>query len=705
MVPLFVEKFKSLFNWIIPFVFALAGTTWGNLIFLNEYLLSYRRFFASLIFFVILFLIAYFLLRKVPLHDRKFHPLLVWLIPALIAMALSLQFPGTLAYLENHTLEITAEPGKGAVVFLGIHSGNNDISLSKVKFSEEWEFSGDGYRTNAGGTIQWNGRVSSRPTVTVLTGPEMGGLQLTWDGATTEYVLKSGTPSQSPIITSLPIPWYFKLGYFLISWVFFFLLLFILFLLFRSFSLEKNRVHRRGFWLKYSVPFLMASVFMLLVFFPGMMSGDSLVQWRQAHSLVFSDVHPVFDTLFVWFASHLWNSPAMVALLQILGMGLVLAWGLGRLVLRGLPGKVAWTVAVLLAFLPANLLYSISIWKDVPYAICLLWFSLILVEVYFTRGSSLKEIPTLCALVIIGLFTSLFRHNGLPVVAFSCITLLLVYRTLFKWVILATVAILFVRFLITGPLYSAMSVIPAPAKLTYEPVLYHIAAHLENDPAVSIDTLAAANALLPSDQWIYDPCTSNPITYHPGFNDQQFQDHTADYFLLAFHLFMINPGVDLQAVFNLGAFVYRVNPECQVYISSLYYQPTSAVGAAWIDFAVDDVTNEKSLLPSLVKPLAWLVSRTSSLNDLRVFYVLFWSPVIYLLLFLLTATGFFFYQRRWDFLVFIAPATFQSLSMALLAPVQHTRYQYGLIVISIYMVALFLWAFYDSKKNIALGGK
>ena len=200
-----MEKHKSLFIWIIPFIFALAGTAWENLIFLNEYLLSYRRFFASLILFIILFLIAFFLLRKVPLPDRKFEPLLVWLIPVLIAIPLSLQFPGTLAYLEKHNLT-TAEPGKGTVVFLGINSGNNDISLAQVNFSEEWGFSGEGYRTNSGGYIQWNGRVSSRPSVTVLTGPEMGSLQLTWDGATSEYSLKSGTSSQSSIIITLTIP-------------------------------------------------------------------------------------------------------------------------------------------------------------------------------------------------------------------------------------------------------------------------------------------------------------------------------------------------------------------------------------------------------------------------------------------------------------------------------------------------------------------
>ena len=139
-----MEKHISLFKWIIPLLFALAGTAWGNLTFLDEYLFSMRRMLASAIVFMVLFLAGWQILRKVPTPDLKFKPLLAWLIPALIAILLSLQFPGTLAYLEQHSLEITAAPDAGEVVFIGINSGSNDISLSQVNFSGEWQRSDEG---------------------------------------------------------------------------------------------------------------------------------------------------------------------------------------------------------------------------------------------------------------------------------------------------------------------------------------------------------------------------------------------------------------------------------------------------------------------------------------------------------------------------------------------------------------------------------
>ena len=190
----------------------------------------------------------------------------------------------------------------------------------------------------------------------------------------------------------------------------------------------------------------------------------------------------------------------------------------------------------------------------------------------------------------------------------------------------------------------------------------------------------------------------DPITYDPAFNDEQFQNHLPDYLKIALTMFLKNPSVDLQAVNNLGAFVYRINPDCPVYIAPLSYQSGSSIGAGWIDFSVDDTARERPILPLFVKPLVRMFSITSSYYNIRLFYVLFWAPLTYLILLILTSIGFLILKKHWDFLVVLSPALFQSLSMVFLAPVQHTRYQYGLIVISIYSIALFLWAYYDSKR-------
>ncbi|MGH8464035.1 MAG: hypothetical protein ACRER5_07805, partial [Pseudomonas sp.] len=49
--------------------------------------------------------------------------------------------------------------------------------------------------------------------------------------------------------------------------------------------------------LLFSIPLLASSVACLIIFYPGMMTSDSLDQWRQAGSLTFNDAHPLLSGL------------------------------------------------------------------------------------------------------------------------------------------------------------------------------------------------------------------------------------------------------------------------------------------------------------------------------------------------------------------------------------------------------------------------
>ena len=437
---------------------------------------------------------------------------------------------------------------------------------------------------------------------------------------------------------------------------------------------------------------------MLLVFFPGMMSGDSLVQWRQAHSLAFSDLHPVFHTLTILLAARVWDSPASSIVVQILFLGLVFGWGMGNLVKRGLPEKVAWAIAIIFALIPANMLFPVTLWKDVPYAASLFWFTLVLVEVYFSRGSWLTHPANMAAFIISGLFTSLFRHNGWPVVLLSSLVLLWFERKHSRWIFPGVAAIFILRILITGPIYKALNVSPTPATQTYAVLLYHFAAHLQFGSSISPEVRDTLEKILPIKDWPYDPCTAVWTQRSADINKTELGRKGSKLLFAAIKQFVANPEVDIRAFSNLGAFVLRVNPNCNIYISPLYYHPNAVIGANWIDYYDGENTVETPVLPWFSKPIARFYQMTSKLEGIRVLHLLFWQPATYLLLFLVSSIGFYLSQKRWDFLVFISPAMIQTVISIFLSPAQQTRYQYGLIVISIYSVALFLWAYYDGKR-------
>jgi hypothetical protein len=81
---------------------------------------------------------------------------------------------------------------------------------------------------------------------------------------------------------------------------------------------------RKNYW--YGLPLLFSCVFTLLVFWPGMMSNDSLGQWGQAVNMDITDWHPIFHTYLISLLIKLWYSPALIAILQLLALCLVFAW-------------------------------------------------------------------------------------------------------------------------------------------------------------------------------------------------------------------------------------------------------------------------------------------------------------------------------------------------------------------------------------------
>src|SRR5262249_58527353 len=74
-------------------------------------------------------------------------------------------------------------------------------------------------------------------------------------------------------------------------------------------------------WLGYGLPSIVVSTVFLLTFWPGLMSADSLDQWRQILTREFNDWHPAFHTLTHWLITRPWGSPAADAGRQVVVLG------------------------------------------------------------------------------------------------------------------------------------------------------------------------------------------------------------------------------------------------------------------------------------------------------------------------------------------------------------------------------------------------
>ena len=74
-----------------------------------------------------------------------------------------------------------------------------------------------------------------------------------------------------------------------------------------------------------------------LGWYPGFLSSDSVDQLQQVASENFTNGHPAFHTISMWFVTRFWDSPAAISLLQIILLALVLAFIARRLIALGVP--------------------------------------------------------------------------------------------------------------------------------------------------------------------------------------------------------------------------------------------------------------------------------------------------------------------------------------------------------------------------------
>lgn len=174
-----------------------------------------------------------------------------------------------------------------------------------------------------------------------------------------------------------------------------------------------------------------------LIFYPGMMSADSLDQYQQALNVRFHDWHPPIMAMILAFFIHTGLGLGTLMWLQSLAFvsGIIaLAYvGLDSVKAKRLreAGTVAITALILFAIPPAAFC-AMTFWKDAWLAILLLWSTALLRGSWNRPNGQSRWRAILLTLMVTGI--GLLRHNAIILLpAFAIMTAWLVYRNTGQW--------------------------------------------------------------------------------------------------------------------------------------------------------------------------------------------------------------------------------------------------------------------------------
>ena len=293
-----------------------------------------------------------------------------------------------------------------------------------------------------------------------------------------------------------------------------------------------------------------ASVFWLS-FYPGTISGDSVVQITQALNNRYNNLHPVYHTLLIKFflmiGLDVFNDinagVALYSVFLVLFTSAVFAYGVVTLYQLNISPKIIVAVTAVYLVLPQHIFYSFTMWKDVIFSAFVLLFTVALFR-YVEKvghGIRLNRMMVLCS----ALGMCLFRGNGFIVLLLTIVAFAFIFRKRMRKMCVSLTAILVAAYIVTFPVLSAFRLEqPDFVELASVPI-QQVARTLKYDNdlddrqvelishVADVDDLAAKHY----------PYLSNNLKFHiRDYGNQKYlQEHKLAFFALYIQLGLTHP--------------------------------------------------------------------------------------------------------------------------------------------------------------------
>lgn len=181
-----------------------------------------------------------------------------------------------------------------------------------------------------------------------------------------------------------------------------------------SFKLNVKKIT----WSQWSIlgffPPFFSLLFYFLAYAPGGFSYDSLLQYEQAHTDIYSDWHPYFHTLlFFKFPLSIVDSPTSIILFQILLYSFFVSYFVVTLKKYGAPNVFVFFSLCYLSFNTKICSLVVIAWKDTAMAIFSLLLVTFFVHIKQTEGAWLLNVNHKIMFAMTITLVSTMRHNAI----------------------------------------------------------------------------------------------------------------------------------------------------------------------------------------------------------------------------------------------------------------------------------------------------
>lgn len=673
-------------------------------------------------FFLIRFVFPY--LSSLSLRAKRISLSISLLAGAFLIAVIPLQPPGMIHRLEIITTgEKNPESLGSEIHFVGLVRNDNNSRIELKDFSREglWEeTSGRLVTTQKPAALRWNGRFDREVELNLIfkTSVWSGIAKIVWDGypQTVDLYAKMGMGGQKAIpLLALSETGFLRGTLFGFHAVTLGFIVLIAATWLRTKASPKYEPIKPTYWTwaRYFLPCVLVFSVYLFAFWPGIMSYDSYIQWKEAVDFRLTNYSPFFHTLHIWLFTRMWQSPAAVALPQVLLMSALVSWGCIVLRCSNLPKSVIWAACILVLLSPYNGFLVVTLWKDIFYGMSFFALTLILVKIVFSDGQWLERWSAPFILGGVAALVALYRHNGPPAAFGTLVLLPFIYRLYWRKLIVALALSLAFWLLVIGPLASALGVTLADNKKQASSfILTKIAAHInagtemtdeENDFLSQIPYFIEA-----SSSPLFTCSSFRPINEYINaktglwLRDIPACKQTGKLMRILLSFTVRNPLVTLKSQLCASSWAWRVFED---YSNLNYWGPIAPlktseriVSALQKAERYDQSENMDDPWRARLRNFLSALKRELYQSNLLRAIALKGAPYLYLFFFSLVICA--LRQGSWKVLVIFVPAALHTITIILL--VSHTafRYQWPVHLVGLF---LFLPLLFIPKRTAQIG--
>ncbi|MCI1965800.1 MAG: DUF6020 family protein [Oscillospiraceae bacterium] len=281
-------------------------------------------------------------------------------------------------------------------------------------------------------------------------------------------------------------------------------------------------------WIMWSAFFVLAWLPYFLIYYPGLMTGDSFACLvRAAGWAPINNQQPVcyqlFLRVFYWAGSLLGSINRGVALYsftQLVLMASTLGYALYWCRRRGCPMPLLWGIASFFGLNPVYGKYAVTMWKDVLFGCAVLLLTLFTADTVQARGRNLQTRGGVIRLALISIAVAFLRNNGVYILLFTFVVLMIFCRARIKKlgpVLLAVFALILV---IQGPVYRAAGIPDNRFDESAGVPLQQMARVAVKDGKMSEQERNFLNRMIPIEiiKESYDPFTVDAIKFNHKFD-------------------------------------------------------------------------------------------------------------------------------------------------------------------------------------------